>query len=156
MDYTGWQISQIARIVRRFTAKTLKEDGIGFSELDVIRVVTLHPGITQSELCRRLIIDKGALARQVRSLENKGFIERKPNPEDGRSQLLFATETANVFKRSKSHIEEVFYEWMEEELSTDDRKQLEKCLDVMYERCQEENAEEFENILRKLENKATK
>ena len=50
------------------------------------------------------------------SLEAKGYLVRKPNPEDGRSQLLYATEKAEKLKNSKAHIETVFYEWLLSEL----------------------------------------
>ena len=42
----------------------------------------------------QLKIDKGAAARRAASLESKGYLYRKPNPADGRSQLLYATEKA--------------------------------------------------------------
>ena len=39
------------------------------------------------------------------SLEGKGYLIRKPNPDDGRSQLLYATEKAESLQNPKAHIE---------------------------------------------------
>lgn len=105
MDITQRQITKIAREVNRFTVRTLKSDGIGSSELDLIHTIRKHPGITQAKACAVLGADKGAVAKQCASLEAKGYIERKENPDDGRSRLLFPTGKAEKLKNSKAHIE---------------------------------------------------
>ena len=91
MDQTGRKITKIAREVGKFTVQTMKEEGIGTAEFDFIHLVRHNPGITQTEVRETLKIDKGAAARRAASLEAKGYLERKPNPADGRSQLLYAT-----------------------------------------------------------------
>lgn len=112
MDQTGRKITKIAREVGKFTVQTMKEEGIGTAEFDFIHLVRHNPGITQTEVRETLKIDKGAAARRAASLEAKGYLERKPNPADGRSQLLYATKKAEALKNSKASIEAVFYEWL--------------------------------------------
>ena len=65
MDVTQRRISIIARGVGRFTTRTMRREGIGASEFDLIQAVRCHPGITQAEVCQRLEIDKGAAARRA-------------------------------------------------------------------------------------------
>lgn len=84
--------NKIAREAGKFTVQAMKEEGIGTAEFDFIHLVRHHPGITQTEVREQLKIDKGAAARRAASLEAKGYLIRKPNPWDGRSQLLYATE----------------------------------------------------------------
>lgn len=108
MDQTGRKITKIAREVGKFTVQTMKEEGIGTAEFDFIHLVRHNPGITQTEVREALKIDKGATARRAASLEAKGYLERKPNPADGRSQLLYATKKAEALKNSKASIEAVF------------------------------------------------
>ena len=110
MDVTERRITRIARGVGIFTHQIMRRMGIGPSELDVLLYVRWHPGTTMTELCRRLEIDKGAAARQLASLQAKGYLRREPNPADGRSQLLFATEKGDALRSSKQHLEELFYE----------------------------------------------
>ena len=98
MDDTKRQITKIAREVGKFTVQTMKEEGIGTAEFDVIHLVRHNPGITQTKVRESLKMDKGAAAKRVARLENKGYLVRKPNPEDGRSQLLYATEKAEHLK----------------------------------------------------------
>ena len=108
MDDTQRKITKIAREAAKFTVQTMKAEGIGTAEFDFIHLVRHKPGITQAEIRETLKIDKGAAARRAASLEAKGYLVRKPNPEDKRSQLLFATEKAEELKNSKANIEDAF------------------------------------------------
>ena len=130
MDDTKRQITKIAREVGKFTVQTMKEEGIGTAEFDVIHLVRHNPGITR--------------------LENKGYLVRKPNPEDGRSQLLYATEKAEHLKNSKTSIETVFYEWLLEDLSGEEKEHFCKTLDMLYWKSKRERQAGFENITRIL------
>ena len=44
MDDTKRQITKIAREVGKFTVQTMKEEGIGTAEFDVIHLVRHNPG----------------------------------------------------------------------------------------------------------------
>lgn len=120
MDDTQRKITKIAREAAKFTVQTMKAEGIGTAEFDFIHLVRHKPGITQAEIRETLKIDKGAAARRAASLEAKGYLVRKPNPEDKRSQLLFATEKAEELKNSKASIEDAFYDWLIADLSEAD------------------------------------
>ena len=112
MDKTKRQITKIAREANKLVIRTMKDDGIGSGEMDLIHLVRHNPGLSQKEACLQLNMDKGAVARRTASLEQKGYLTRKANPEDGRSQLLYATEKAENLKTSKAAVETVFYEWL--------------------------------------------
>ena len=111
MDTTKRQITKIAQEVNKFTARMLKQDGIGTAEYDFIHVVRKNPGITQASIREILSLDKGAAARRAANLEAKGYLIRKTNPADGRSQLLYATDKANRLKSSKASDEALYYEF---------------------------------------------
>lgn len=98
MDITQRQITKIAREAGKFISRTIKEEGVGTAEFDLIHVVRKRPGITQSEICRILGADKGAVAKQTANLEAKGYLQRQSNPSDGRSQLIYPTEQAQRLK----------------------------------------------------------
>ena len=76
MDITKRKITKIAREVSKFTVRTLREDGIGPAEFDVLHAIRKNPGITQAGVCRILGVDKGAAARQTANLETKGYLIR--------------------------------------------------------------------------------
>ena len=51
-----------------------------------------EPGRSQDELAKDICIDKSGVARALFSLEEKGFVERKTDPENKRRTLVFPTE----------------------------------------------------------------
>ena len=117
----------------------------------IIHLVRNNPGITQAEIREKLKIDKGAAARRAASLEAKGFLTREKNPQDGRSQLLYATEKAEKLRNSKAGIEAVFYEWLLAELPEDERTYFCQVLNTLYERSKRESRNGFPNVTSKLQ-----
>lgn len=146
MDMTERKMTKIAREAGKFTVQTMKEEGIGTAEFDVIHLVRHNPGITQTEVRETLKIDRGAAAKRVASLEHKGYLIREANPKDGRSQLLFATEKAENLKNSKVHIETIFYEWLLDELPEDEKEAFCKTLDTLYWKSKNERRAGFVHV----------
>ncbi len=146
MDQTKRKITKIARDVSRFTLRTLKQDDIGFAEFDFIHVVRHNPGITQAKVRDILSLDKGACARRALSLEHKGYLIRRTNPNDGRSQLLYATEKAKSLKLSKVSVESMAYEWLLKPLSASEKKEFVRMLDIIYQRSKEESIAGFPHL----------
>ena len=148
MDVTKRQMTKIAREVGKFTVQMMKEEGIGTAEFDVIHFIRHNPGVTQTKMRETLKMDKGAAAKRVASLENKGYLIRKPNPDDGRSQLLYATEKAEELKNSKAQIEAIFYEWLLEELPQEEKETFCRTLDKLYRKSKRERQGGFAEISR--------
>lgn len=119
--------------------RALRGTGVGTAEFDVIHAVRKNPGITQAGVCRATGFDKGAVARQTANLEAKGYLTRKPNPDDGRSQLLFPTEKAEALKNSKAQIEAEFYDWLLAPMEEEDRAEFARLLETVYRRCKAES-----------------
>ncbi len=61
-------------------------------EWRLIAVIAEGGAITQQQLCAKTRMDKVTVSRGAIALVNRGLIERQPNPDDGRSQLLFLSE----------------------------------------------------------------
>ena len=77
---------------RDFTAEPdaiLADYGFGRAHHRVIYFVGRHPGMTVSQLLDILNITKQSLARVLRQLVDEGFVEQRPDVEDGRRRLLF-------------------------------------------------------------------
>lgn len=151
MDISERKITKIAREVGKFTARTMRMDGVGTAEFDLIHAIRKNPGITQAGICKLLGADKGAVAKQTANLEAKGYLRREGNPADGRSQLIYPTEQAQRLKNSKAHIEAVFYEWLLSSLDEADRQKFAQLLDVLYRKCKEESKAGFPNMTQIME-----
>lgn len=150
MDITKRKITKIARETGKFTVRTLRADGVGTGEFDVIHAVRKNPGITQADICAITGLDKGAVARQTANLEEKGYLIREDNPKDGRSRLLYPTEKANELKNSKASVETAFYEWLLEPLAEEERQEFARILDILYQRCKAESKAGFPEMTRIL------
>lgn len=146
MDISERKITKIAREVGKFTARTMRADGVGTAEFDLIHAIRKNPGITQSEICKLLGADKGAVAKQTANLETKGYLRREINPADGRSQLIYPTERARCLKNSKVHIESVFYEWLLSSLNETEQREFARLLDILYKKCKEESKAGFPDM----------
>lgn len=146
MDPTKREMTKIAREVAKFTAHTLKQDNVGTAEINFIHTVRHNPGITQAGIRDILSLDKGACARQALSLEHKGYLVRKINPKDGRSQLLFPTEKAETLKLSRVSVESLAYEWLLKPLNASEKKEFSRMLDVVYRRSREESIAGFPHL----------
>lgn len=151
MDETGRKITKIAREVGKFTVRNMRREGVGAAEFDIVHLVRHNPGITQTQVVQALNMDKGAAAKRVASLENKGYLIRRPNPADGRSQLLYATEAADGLRNSKAHIEEVFYTWLLEDLDREEAEQFCATLDKLYQKSKAQRKADFQDVAARLE-----
>lgn len=92
-----------------------------------------NPGITQEQLSKLIYVHKSNVARQVGSLEEKGFVVRKPDPQDRRNLLLYPTEKA---EKAMSYIRSVHERWDEmlmEGMSEAEREAAIGCLRLLAE-----------------------
>lgn len=150
MDKTERQITKIAREAAKLTVQTMRAEGVGTAEFDFIHLVRHRPGITQAEIREALKIDKGAAARRAASLEAKGYLVRRENPADGRSQLLYATEKAEALKTSKVNIETAFYAWLLEDLSPEDQREFCRILNTLYMRSKAQSRAGFPDVTERI------
>lgn len=132
MDITERKITKIAREAEMLVLRTLREEGAGTAEIDLIHALRHHPGCTQAALAELLHADKAAIARRTKNLETKGYLVRKDAPNDRRSQLLYPTEKAESLKSSKAEIEAAFYEYLTSTLSKEEAAAFATALQKLY------------------------
>ena len=153
MEHPARRITKIAREAEHLVMLAMRGDGIGTAEIDCIHAVRHHPGITQAELAAALHSDKAAIARRTASLERKGYLRREPNPEDGRSQLLYATEQAEGLRNAKAEAESAFYDYLMAGLDEEQGRAFLTALDTLYRRSKEESRAGFPHMKAVLEGK---
>ena len=132
MDITERQITKIAREAEKLVLLSLREEGVGTAEIDLIHALRHHPGCTQAALAELLHADKAAIARRTKNLETKGYLVRRDAPNDRRSQLLYPTEKAESLKASKAEIEASFYEYLIGTLTADEATAFAAALRKLY------------------------
>lgn len=153
MEHPARKITKIAREAEHIVLLAMRRENLGTAEIDCIHAVRHHPGITQTELAQMLNTDKPAVARRTASLERKGYLRREPNPEDGRSQLLYATEQAEGLRNAKAEAESAFYDYLMAGLNEAQQKAFLDTLDALYRRSKEESRAGFPHLKAVLEGK---
>jgi len=87
----------LGRVMRRiydYYGRRLSPFGLTPPQYFVFNALWMGDGITIGELGRRVSLDSSTLTGIIDRMEKGGHIERKPNPDDRRSALVFLTETA--------------------------------------------------------------
>jgi DNA-binding MarR family transcriptional regulator len=64
---------------------------VGVAEAHTLLVLTHMQPLTQQELCGQLRLEKSTVSRLVAQLEQRGWLERSPDPTDGRVRRLRLT-----------------------------------------------------------------
>ena len=147
MDITERKITKIAREAEKLVLLALREEGVGTAEIDLIHALRHNPGCTQAMLAEILHADKAAIARRTKNLEAKGFLVRKGNPNDRRSQLLYPTGRAETLKSSKAEIEAAFYEYLTTALSAEEANTFAALLDKVYTASKTESRAGFPHLI---------
>ena len=149
MDCTERKITKIAREVEKLVLLSLRAEGVGTAEIDLIHALRHNPGVTQAKLAELLHADKAAIARRTKNLESKGYLVRKDDPNDRRSQLLYPTAQAETLKASKAEIESSFYEYLTSALTEEEQATFAALLDKLYTASKTESRAGFPHLLGK-------
>lgn len=148
MDITKRKITKIAREAEKLVLVSLREEGVGTAEIDLIHALRHNPGCTQAKLAEILHADKAAIARRTKNLEAKGYLIRTDAPNDRRSQLLYPTEKAEEMKSSKEEIESSFYEYLTSTLSESEAETFAELLDKLYNASKTESRAGFPHFIK--------
>lgn len=79
-----------------FRSARLEEYGVAGYQYLYITTICRNPGVSQDELAEKLIFNKSSVARQLATLEQNGFVERRRNEKDKRELLVYPTEKARA------------------------------------------------------------
>lgn len=106
----GRLISILHRQAQMYLNCALKSLDIGSSEYLFLITLLKEGSMTQEELSAKIMIDKAATARAVKSLEEKGYVTRETHAEDRRAKKVTCTEKAEA---SRQQIQEALESWTE-------------------------------------------
>jgi DNA-binding MarR family transcriptional regulator len=87
--FLPYQLSVASNAVSALIAERYrKRFGLRIAEWRVMAVLGDRGSLTQRDLTAATVMDKVAVNRAVKVLEERGLVARVPNPGDGRSHLL--------------------------------------------------------------------
>ncbi|MEY8842224.1 MarR family winged helix-turn-helix transcriptional regulator [Cribrihabitans sp. XS_ASV171] len=92
----GYNLKRAYIILQNDFRAALGHDGLSTRGFSALSLVVENPEITQSELARRLGIERSGLVAIVDDLEGRGYLARKVVPGDRRVQALVPTEQGHA------------------------------------------------------------
>ena len=124
-------VAEIARCASLFRQEELMPLGLKSCHSSYIDAICRCPGITQDQLARRIFINKSNVARQLAILEEDGYVERRPSPEDKRAIQVFPTQKAIDAMPESVRIFRCWESFVAQDLSEEERCQLASMLEKL-------------------------
>lgn len=79
----------------RLVQARLKPYGLTNLQYVILEMLWTRPGASAAELGKDLTIDKATLSGALERMSEGGWLEKRPDPEDGRTMRLFASTKAD-------------------------------------------------------------
>ena len=129
----GFHIRLAHGAVYRHFTETFADLGLTQKQVSVLWLVGDHPGIAQSDLARRLRMDRATTMAIVNRLQARHLLRRGPSSSDGRKQALYLEEDGvDILARAKQAI--LAHErWLKSRFSTREIDQLIQLLTRIHE-----------------------
>lgn len=104
----GFLIGFLSRQSRKYFEFHADKLGLHGGQMIVLKILALQDGLSQSDLSKKLQVDKAHIARAINKLEDKNFVTRKNCENDSRLNKLFLTESAKLLI---PQIKEIYKSW---------------------------------------------
>ncbi|MGI9425744.1 MAG: MarR family winged helix-turn-helix transcriptional regulator [Hyphomicrobiaceae bacterium] len=126
--YIGYTMTDVARLLRTVFERRVRSLGLTRAQWVVIARVHRHPGLSQTEVAVLLEIEKATAGRLVDRMEAKGWLERRPDPNDRRVNRLHLTAEAERLHALIWPIAETTVADALRDLSTSEQRALAKLM----------------------------
>jgi len=92
VEYTlGWLFHDIHRLLGKKFERHLPGIGLTRSQWRVLIALKRGDGLTQTELADVTALEKAPLGKLLDKLEDKGWLTRRDDPDDGRARRVYCT-----------------------------------------------------------------
>ena len=101
-------VSIIVRRMRVQSDRAMSDLGVGFPEQSVLMILRAYGAANQDAIASRLGIDKGAVAKTIAKLEEKGLVKRAINPKNKREKIVETTpQTEQIMKAMEETLKDM-------------------------------------------------
>lgn len=130
-DNLAAMLSDTARLMRRSFDARARQIGVTRPQWRVLSVLRRFEGINQGGLAELLEVEPITVCRMIDRLQEAELVERRPDPDDRRSWLLFLTPKAQALLDQLRPLAEEMLDEALEGVSMNDRAILAASLDQM-------------------------
>jgi len=127
--YVCYKLSRVMRKVHRYYERKLSLYGITPSQFYVLSAVWEKDGVKFKDLAKSLEMDGSTLTSILDRLERQDLLERRDDPEDRRSLLVFLTEKAKQNIDEITCLAETLNQEIKEHFSDEEFATFERVLD---------------------------
>lgn len=99
-DCIGYRIRMLNRLVSRVYDDRLRPHGVRFSQMNILTVVALRGPVRPVEVGRILAIEKSTLSRNVRLMEENGWLKSEPAPQGTGHQLRLTKKGERLYEKA--------------------------------------------------------
>lgn len=101
-DCIGVRVRMLNRIVTRVYDDLLRPYGIRFSQMNILTVISMHGQIQPAEIGKILSLEKSTLSRNVRIMEDNGWIRSSPTDVGNGHLLQLSTEGKTLYRKASA------------------------------------------------------
>jgi MarR family transcriptional regulator, lower aerobic nicotinate degradation pathway regulator len=124
----SWLITQLATHARRLVSDGHAEVGASAYHYRILAALQEFGGSSQADLARRGNVDRSDVVAAINELAERGFVERTPDPDDRRRNLVRLTRAgAQQLRRMDRALDKVQDDLLEP-LSIEERQALTRLL----------------------------
>ncbi|MHA7664930.1 MarR family winged helix-turn-helix transcriptional regulator [Mycolicibacterium sp. HS_4_1] len=87
-----WHLKQAFYFSLTSVNEAVSSHGVSTAQIGVLRQLANEPGLSGADLARRLLITPQGVQLALKALEDRGLVERKPDPQHARILQAFLTE----------------------------------------------------------------
>lgn len=121
-------MNDISRIARQLVDQHMRNLGLTRAQWYLLNYVYMYDGLSQQELADLIDLGKSNVAKQIHSLEQKGWVKRRPHESDGRSFRVYLMAD---MKKTISKLNEIASLALENLLTRFDKKDVTQFINML-------------------------
>lgn len=130
-----YKLSRVMRKVNRYFEGNLSVYGITSSQFYVMSIMAENDGIKFKDLAKSLEIDGSTLTSILDRMERQNLVERRDDPVDRRSLLVFLKENAKQNLDEITYLAEKLNQEIQERFSKEEFATFERVLERLFSDC---------------------
>lgn len=92
VDNILWHLKQAWYFSLTAVNDAVSEHGVSAAQIGVLRQLATEPGLSGAELARRLLITPQGVQLAIKTLEKRGLVQRRPDPQHARILKAYLTD----------------------------------------------------------------
>lgn len=129
LDSLTFRFEDLPRQFRKVMDDALQAHNLGRAQWRLLGYVLREEGLTQTQLARRLEMERASAGQAIDALERRGLVSRQPKDGDRRVWSIVATDTAHGLMGELRDAVDGVYAQIFDGFSSEDTAVLKRLLD---------------------------